>query len=150
MRGGRHNVDVAILHEVSATEKYWVSLFDLMPDTLFKRYTLRGVNRTELSFSKAYRLAHPISESAWAGRDENDWVQLEISIMIASISMSEGDAVTIRWNDVGLNYTVEEMTNPLLPAWTPAAGSWPAATNAWSGGTSTSNRPTFYRVVGTE
>ena len=150
MRGDRHNFDVAVLHEVSATEKYWVSLFDLMPDTLFEHYTRRGVDRTELSFTKAYRLANPISESAWSGRDENDWVPLEISIMISSMSMSEGGAVTVRWNDVGLNYTVEEMTNPLLPAWSPVAGSWPAATNAWSGGTSTSNRPTFYRVVGEE
>ena len=69
---------------------------------------------------------------------------------ITSISASPGGTVTIEWSDIGLNYTVQETTSLLSPAWSPAAGSWPVATNAWSGAASTSNNETFYRVIGQE
>ena len=69
---------------------------------------------------------------------------------ITSISASPAGAVTIEWNDIGFNYTVQETSDLLFPAWSPAAGSWPVATNAWSGAASTSNNATFYRVIGQE
>ena len=69
-----HDFDVAVLYEVSSTEKYWGSLFDLMPDSLFDRYENRGATRTAMSISKAERLANPITW--WDGRNDNDWVTL--------------------------------------------------------------------------
>jgi hypothetical protein len=69
-------------------------------------------------------------------------------IMITSISASPGGTVTIEWSDIGFNYTVEETTSLLFPAWSPAVGSWPMATNAWSGGISSTNNATFYRIIG--
>ena len=70
------------------------------------------------------------------------------AFMITSISASPGGTVTIEWSDIGFNYTVEETTSLLFPAWSPAVGSWPMATNAWSGGISSTNNATFYRIIG--
>jgi hypothetical protein len=69
-----YDFDVAVLYAASSTEKYWVSLFDLMPDSLFDRYENRGATRAAMSISKAERLANPITW--WDGRNDNDWVTL--------------------------------------------------------------------------
>ena len=74
MRTG-HDFDIAVLYSVNATEKYWVSYFDLMPDTLFTAYEERGASRGEMSISKASRLASPII--SWGGRNDDDWVVLQ-------------------------------------------------------------------------
>lgn len=75
MRTG-HDFDIAVLYSVTATEKYWVSYFDLMPDTLFSAYEERGASRSELSISKAHRLSNPII--SWGGRNDDDWVELQV------------------------------------------------------------------------
>ena len=75
MRTG-HDFDIAILYSVSATEKYWISYFDLMPDTLFSAYEERGSSRGDMSLSKAYRLSNPII--TWGGRNDDDWVELQV------------------------------------------------------------------------
>ena len=69
-----HDFDVAVLHEVSSAEKYWVSLFDLMPDSLFERYENRGAARAEMSISKDERLENPVTW--WETRNDDDWVTL--------------------------------------------------------------------------
>ncbi|MDP6527046.1 MAG: hypothetical protein QGH15_22940, partial [Kiritimatiellia bacterium] len=82
--------------------------------------------------------------------DNFNALNFDEGFMVTSMSASPGGTVTIEWSDIGLNYTVEETTSLLFPAWSPAAGSWPMATNAWSGEISTSNNATFYRVIGQE
>ena len=82
--------------------------------------------------------------------DNVNALNFDEGFMITSKSASPGGTVTLEWSDFGLNYTVEETTNLLFPVWSPAAGSWPMATNEWSGEISTSNNPTFYRVIGRE
>ena len=74
MRTG-HDFDIAILYSVSSTEKYWVSYFDLMPDTLFTTYGARGANRNDLSISKASRISTPVIW--WGSRNDDDWVELQ-------------------------------------------------------------------------
>jgi len=73
MRTG-HDFDVAVLYAVSSTEKYWVSYFDLMPDSLFNTYSERDATRALLTISKAERLANPIS--SWSSGSSDDWVAL--------------------------------------------------------------------------
>jgi hypothetical protein len=69
-----YDFDVAVLQEVSSTEKYWVSLFDLMPDSLFTPYENRGATRAAMNLSKEQRLANPVTW--WDGRNDDDWVTL--------------------------------------------------------------------------
>ena len=69
-----NDFDVAVLFSVSASEKYWVSLFDLMPDTLFDSYENRGADRDEMSISKVDRLSDPVNW--WGSRNNDDWVTL--------------------------------------------------------------------------
>ncbi len=73
MRTG-HDFDIAMLFSVTAAEKYWVSYFDLMPDTLFSAYSDRGATRNDLSISKATRVSNPVIW--WGSRNDNDWVEL--------------------------------------------------------------------------
>lgn len=69
-----HDFDVAVLFTDTDGARYWISYFDLMPDSLFSNYTDRGVARADLSISKADRLATPVE--GWGGRNEDDWVSL--------------------------------------------------------------------------
>ncbi len=69
-----NDFDLAVLFSVSASEKYWVSLFDLMPETLFDSYEHRGADREDMSISKAERLADPVTW--WGSRNNDDWVTL--------------------------------------------------------------------------
>jgi hypothetical protein len=87
-----YDFDVAVLYAVSSTEKYWGSLFDLMPDSLFDRYENRGATRAAMSISKAERLANPVTW--WDGRNDNDWVTLNqvpegssLGILVAGLLM---------------------------------------------------------------
>ena len=73
MRTG-HDFDLAVLYSVSATEKYWVSYFDLMPDSLFAAYSARGASRSLLSISKTDRSASPVTW--WGSRNDDDWLEL--------------------------------------------------------------------------
>ncbi len=73
MRTG-HDFDVAVLYSVTSTEKYWVSYFDLMPDSLFSTYSARDATRELLSISKAERIANPIT--SWSSGSSEDWVAL--------------------------------------------------------------------------
>ncbi len=87
-----YDFDVAVLYAISSTEKYWVSLFDLMPDSLFDRYENRGATRAAMSISKAERLANPVTW--WDRRNDNDWVTLNqvpegssLSLLVAGLLM---------------------------------------------------------------
>ncbi|MBI82137.1 MAG: hypothetical protein CMJ81_02985 [Planctomycetaceae bacterium] len=66
-----HDFDVAVLFN-DATDDKWISLFELIPDSLFSDYEARGLARADTSISKAYRLANPVT---WGERNENDWVR---------------------------------------------------------------------------
>jgi len=88
MRGDRHNFDVAILHEVSPTEKYWLSMFELMEpwvrDTHYVRgHTGSGVLATDFTFTKSYREANIVE---WGAYNEEDWVQFPPSWREATVS----------------------------------------------------------------
>ena len=73
-----HDFDIAILFTDSDGERYWVSYFDLMPDSLFANYSSRGIARSDLSISKEDRLLTPVDW--WGGRNEDDWVGLTQSV----------------------------------------------------------------------
>jgi hypothetical protein len=70
-----HDFDIAVLYSVSSTEKYWVSYFDLMPETLFSTYSARNADRADLSISKASRTSTPVIW--WGSRNDDDWVELQ-------------------------------------------------------------------------
>jgi hypothetical protein len=81
MRTG-HDFDVAVLWTDTDGERYWVSYFELMPDALFSRFTGRGIQRSDLTISKAERLAAPVT---WfGGRDEGDWISLGLTVPMSS------------------------------------------------------------------
>jgi len=67
-----NDFDVAVLFNDRSDDK-WISLFDLMPDTLFSAYQARGMVRGETTISKAYREAHPVT---WGLRNDDDWLTL--------------------------------------------------------------------------
>ncbi len=69
-----NDFDVAVLYATESGDRYWTSLFDLMPDSIFAEYEARGANRAGMTFSKAEREADPIEE--WGGRNDEDWVTL--------------------------------------------------------------------------
>ncbi len=69
---------------------------------------------------------------------------------ITSVSVQSDGIVTIEWQPIGLNYTLEETTSLLLPAWSTVEGSWPEATNTWSGDISTGDAERYFRVVSQE
>jgi hypothetical protein len=114
------------------------------------------ISPLEASDSGSYTVAYQAGITRAGGLLETDPYDVSIDlfdfpgsfIMITSFSASPGGTVTIEWSDIGFNYTVEETTSLLFPAWSPAAGSWPMATNAWSGGISSTNNATFYRIIG--
>jgi len=66
-----NDFDVAVLFNDTTDDK-WVSLFELMPDSLFSDYEVRGVDRVDTIISKDFRLANPVT---WGERNENDWVK---------------------------------------------------------------------------
>jgi len=67
-----NDFDVAVLFNDSMDDK-WISLFDLMPDSLFAAYEARGVDRSDTIISKAYRQANPVT---WGLRNDDDWMTL--------------------------------------------------------------------------
>lgn len=69
-----HDFDIAVLFTDTDGERYWISYFDLMPDSLFSSYSSRGIARSDLSISKADRLLTPVDW--WGGRNDDDWVSL--------------------------------------------------------------------------
>ena len=66
-----NDFDVAVLFNDTTDDK-WVSLFELMPDSLFSDYEARGVDRANTIISLASRLANAVT---WGERNENDWVR---------------------------------------------------------------------------
>ena len=81
-----NDFDVAILYEVSAMEKYWISLYDLMPNSLFESYQNRGASRAAMSFTKSERLADPVTW--WGGRNDEDWLTLNQVPERSTLSLS--------------------------------------------------------------
>ena len=81
MRTG-HDFDVAVLWTDTDGERYWLSYFELMPDSLFSRFTGRGIQRSDLTISKADRLATPVTW--WGGRNEEDWISLGRTVPMSS------------------------------------------------------------------
>ena len=73
-----HDFDIAVLFTDPDGERYWVSYFDLMPDSIFANYSSRGIARNDLSISKEDRLLTPVDW--WGGRNEDDWVSLTQSV----------------------------------------------------------------------
>ena len=69
-----NDFDVAVLFNETATDDKWISLFELMPDSLFSAYEARGVDRADTIISKAYRQANTITW--WGGRNDDDWMTL--------------------------------------------------------------------------
>ena len=69
-----HDFDIAVLFTDTDGERYWISYFDLVPESLFSDYSDRGIARSDLSISKADRLLTPVDW--WGGRNEDDWVGL--------------------------------------------------------------------------
>lgn len=67
-----NDFDIAVLFNDSTDDK-WISLFELMPDSLFAAYETRGANRSDTIISKAYRLNNPVT---WGLRDDDDWMTL--------------------------------------------------------------------------
>ena len=77
-----HDFDVAVLWTDTDGERYWVSYFELMPDSLFARFAGRGIQRSHLAFSKVERLAAPVTW--WGGRDDEDWISLGMAVPMFS------------------------------------------------------------------
>lgn len=69
-----HDFDIAVLFTDTDGERYWISYFELVPESLFSNYSERGIARSDLSISKADRLLTPVDW--WGGRNEDDWVGL--------------------------------------------------------------------------
>lgn len=69
-----HDFDVAVLFTDTDGARYWISYFELMPDSLFSNYSNRGVARSDLSISREDRLLTPVE--GWGGRNDEDWVTL--------------------------------------------------------------------------
>ena len=67
-----NDFDVAMLFNDSTNDK-WISLFELMPDSLFAAYEARGIDRVDTIISKEYRLANPVT---WGLRNDDDWMGL--------------------------------------------------------------------------
>ncbi len=67
-----NDFDVAVLFN-NTTDDQWVSLFELMPGSLFADYQMRGVSRADTIISKEYRQANPVT---WGMRNEDDWITL--------------------------------------------------------------------------
>jgi len=65
-----NDFDVAVLFNDTTDDK-WVSLFELMPDSLFSDYEARGMDRADTVISKAFRLGNSVT---WGERNESDWV----------------------------------------------------------------------------
>jgi len=76
-----HDFDVAVLWTDTDGSRYWVSYFDLVPDALFQAYEDRGATRSDMTISKADRIATPVTW--WAGRNDDDWVMLARPVPIA-------------------------------------------------------------------
>ena len=71
---GSNDFDVAVLWTDTDGDRYWISYFDLMPDSIFSAYQVRGATRANLTISKASRIAVPVT---WfGGRNDDDWVTL--------------------------------------------------------------------------
>ena len=69
-----NDFDVAVLFNDSTDDK-WISLFELMPDSQFAAYEARGVDRSDTTISKAYRLDNPVT---WGLRNDDDWMTLTL------------------------------------------------------------------------
>ena len=76
-----HDFDVAVLWTDTDGSRYWVSYFDLVPDALFQAYEERGATRSDMTISKADRIATPVTW--WGGRNDDDWVLLSRAVPIA-------------------------------------------------------------------
>jgi len=71
------NFDIAMLQTVSASERHYVSYFDVMSDSLFAGYQARGVlGRDDLIISKEYRDANPVEVWGSESYNPDDWVML--------------------------------------------------------------------------
>ena len=86
-----NDFDVAVLFNDIADAK-WISLFELMPDSVFSAYEARGVDRLDTIISKSYREDNPV---VWGMRNEHDWMTLDpipepatISAIVLGVLMS--------------------------------------------------------------
>lgn len=75
-----HDFDVAVLWTDTDGSRYWVSYFDLVPDSLFEAYEERGATRSDMTISKADRIATPVTW--WGGLNDDDWVLLASAVPI--------------------------------------------------------------------
>lgn len=86
-----NDFDVAVLFRDTTDDK-WISLFELMPDSLFVAYEMRRVDRAATAFSKEYRLENPVS---WGSmRNDDDWITLNpvpepstLSLFLTSVTL---------------------------------------------------------------
>jgi hypothetical protein len=76
-----HDFDVAVLWTDTDGSRYWVSYFDLVPDSLFEAHEERGATRSDMTISKADRIATPVTW--WGGRNDDDWVMLASAVPIS-------------------------------------------------------------------
>ena len=76
-----HDFDVAVLWTDTDGSRYWISYFDLVPDSLFEAYEDRGATRSDMTISKADRIATPVTW--WGGRNDDDWVMFARAVPIA-------------------------------------------------------------------
>jgi len=81
-----HDFDVAVLWTDTDGSRYWVSYFDLVPDSLFTAYEARGVAHSSLKISRAERLATPVTW--WGGRNDDDWVLLAASAPVPPFALA--------------------------------------------------------------
>ena len=68
-----NDFDVAVLFNDTADDK-WISLFELMPDSLFADYEVRGIERMDTILSKEYRESNSVTW--WEMRNDDDWMPL--------------------------------------------------------------------------
>ncbi len=65
-----NDFDVAVLFNDTSDDQ-WISLFELMPDSLFFDYEARGAQRMDTIISKEYRQNNPV---IWGMRNDDDWI----------------------------------------------------------------------------
>lgn len=83
------------------------------------------------------------------GEVEDYTVSLTIPLRISRFVRDTAGFVTIDWQDVGLQYTVQTSTNMIIGEWAPAEGTdWPVGGGTWTSTIPEPNTRRYYRVGG--